>query len=145
MGCHGLIDPPGLVLENFDVTGKWRDVDGAAKQPIDPTSELTSGVVLRSPADLRRFLVKRQDQFPTTVTKRLMMYALNREIEYYDMPEVRQIVHNAAGKNYTFASIVTGIVTSDAFLRQGPEVRATKATTTAANSGSGATKQSQEK
>ena len=73
-----------------------------------------------------------------------MMYALNRELEYYDMPEVRQIVHNAAGKNYTFASIVTGIVTSDAFLRQGPEVRSTKVTT-AANASPGATKQVQEK
>jgi hypothetical protein len=143
MGCHGLIDPPGLVLENFDVTGKWRDVDATAKQRIDPTSELTSGVVLKSPADLRRYLTHRQDQFPTTVTKRLMMYALNRELEYYDMPEVRKIVHNAADQNYRFASIITGVVTSDAFLRQGPEVRSTKVTT-AATAGPGATKQGQE-
>ncbi len=119
--CHGVIDPPGLALENFDVTGRWRDVDPAAKAPIDPTSELTNGTVLHGPADLRRYLTRRPDQFPTTVTKRLMMYALNREIEYYDMPAVRQIVHNAAASNYTFASIVTGIVNSDAFRRQGPE------------------------
>jgi Protein of unknown function (DUF1592)/Protein of unknown function (DUF1588)/Protein of unknown function (DUF1585)/Protein of unknown function (DUF1587)/Protein of unknown function (DUF1595) len=142
--CHGLIDPPGLALENFDVTGRWREVDGAAKLPIDPTAELTSGIVLHGPADLRRYLTRRADQFPTTVTKRLMMYALNREIEYFDMPEVRQIVHKAAASHYTFASIVTGIVNSDAFLRQGPEVTAKKVTSTVAG-GPDATKQRQER
>jgi len=124
--CHGVIDPPGLVLENFDVTARWRNVDAAAKAPIDPTTELTSGVVLRGPADLRRFLTRRADQFPTTVTKRLMMYALNREVEYFDMPQVRQIVRNAAASNYSFGAIVTGIVNSDAFRRQGSETHAAK-------------------
>jgi mono/diheme cytochrome c family protein len=120
-GCHGLIDPPGLALENFDVTGRWRDVDVLAKERIDATAELSSGVVLKGPADLRRYLTSRPDQFPTTVTKRLMMYALNREIEYFDMPQVRQIVREAAASHYRFSDIVTGIVNSDAFRRQGPE------------------------
>lgn len=120
-GCHGVIDPPGLALENFDVTGRWRTFDTAAKAPIDATTELTSGVVLRGPADLRRHLTSRPDQFPTTVTKRLMMYALNREIEYFDMPQVREIVRAAAADNYSFAALVTGIVNSDAFRHQGPE------------------------
>ncbi len=103
------------------MTGRWREVDAAAKAPIDPTSELTSGTVLHGPADLRRYLTRRPDQFATTVTKRLMMYALNREVEYFDMPQVRKIVHEAAANNYTFASIVTGVVNSDAFRRQGAE------------------------
>jgi hypothetical protein len=124
-GCHGLIDPPGLALENFDVTGRWRDIDAAAKDPIDATVTLTGGTVLHGPADLRRFLNRRADQFPTTVTRRLMMYALNREIEYYDMPQVRQIVREAATKNYTLGAILTGIVNSDSFRRQAPEAQAT--------------------
>jgi mono/diheme cytochrome c family protein len=119
--CHGLIDPPGLALENFDVTARWRKIDAAANAPIDPTAKLSSGAVLSGPVDLRRYLTRRPDQFPTTVTKRLMMYALNREIEYFDMPQVRQVVRDAAASNYTFAAIVTGIVNSDAFRRQGPE------------------------
>ena len=119
--CHGLIDPPGLALENFDVTGRWRTVDAAAKAPIDATSELTNGTVLHSPADLRHYLTRRADQFPTTVTRRLMMYALNREIEYFDMPQVRKIVQDASASNYTFAALVTGVVNSEAFRRQGPE------------------------
>jgi hypothetical protein len=124
MGCHGVMDPYGLAMENFDVTGHWRVIDAAAKAPIDPTSELSSGIVLHGPADLRQYLTRRPEQFPTTVTKRLMMYALNRETEYYDMPQVRKIVRDAAGSNYTFAAIVTGIVNSDSFRRQGPEAPA---------------------
>jgi mono/diheme cytochrome c family protein len=133
-GCHGLIDPPGLALENFDVTGRWRDIDATAKDPIDATVTLTGGTVLHGPADLRRFLNQRADQLPTTVTRRLMMYALNREIEYYDMPQVRQIVREAATKNYTLGAIITGIVNSDSFRRQAPE---TQATTVASSKSSG--------
>ncbi len=117
--CHGLIDPLGLALENFDVTGRWRTIDPATKVPIDPTAELDSGIVLRNPSDLRRYLTRKPDQFPTAVTKRLMMYALNRELEYYDMPQVRKIVRDAAASNYTFASLITGVVNSDDFRRQG--------------------------
>src|SRR6202012_4136130 len=73
--CHGVIDPLGLALENFDNTGRWRDEDSVAKQPIDTTTTLTTGQVLHGPPDLRRYLNQRADQFPTTVTKRLMMYA----------------------------------------------------------------------
>jgi hypothetical protein len=122
-GCHGLIDPLGLALENFDVTGRWRDSDVEAKAPIDAKSELTSGAVIDGPKDLRRYLTSHPDQFPTTVTKRLMMYALNREVEYYDMPEVRQIVHAAAAGNYTIDDLIIGVVKSDAFRRQGADVR----------------------
>jgi hypothetical protein len=132
-GCHGVMDPYGLAMENFDVTGRWRDIDAAAKAPIDPTAELSSGTVLHGPADLRHYLTRRPEQFPTTMTKRLMMYALNREIEYYDMPQIRKIVRAAAANNYTFGALITGIVNSDSFRRQGPEAPSSKATTTVAS------------
>ena len=119
--CHGLIDPMGLALENFDVTGRWRKFDSVAHEPIDATTALTSGVILHGPADLRRSLTRRADQFPMTVARRLMMYALNRETEYFDMPQVRQVVRAAAKDNYTFTSLIKGVVLSDAFRRQGPE------------------------
>jgi Protein of unknown function (DUF1592)/Protein of unknown function (DUF1588)/Protein of unknown function (DUF1587)/Protein of unknown function (DUF1585)/Protein of unknown function (DUF1595) len=125
--CHGLIDPLGLALENFDLTGRWRTADPVTKVTIDPTAELSSGLVLRNPSDLRHYLTRAPDLFPTTVTKRLMMYALNRELEYYDMPQVRKIVHDAAASNYTAAALITGIVNSDAFRRQGPDVKPKKA------------------
>ena len=119
--CHGLIDPPGIALENFDNTGRWRTIDVAAKAPIETTTTLSSGIVLNGPVELRHYLTSRPDQFPTTVTRRLMMYALNREVEYYDMPQVRKIVGNAAASNYTFGALINGVVNSDAFRRQGPE------------------------
>jgi len=120
-GCHGIIDPPGLALENFDNIGRWREVDAAARVAIDSTTELSSGIKINGPVELRRYLMSHEDQFPTTVTTRLMMYALNREVEYFDMPLVREIVRNAKGSNYAFGSILKGIVNSDAFRRQGPE------------------------
>jgi hypothetical protein len=125
--CHGLIDPLGLALENFDVTGRWRTVDPVTKVAIDPTAELSSGIVLRDASDLRRYLTRRPEQFPTVVTKRLMMYALNRELEYYDMPQVRKIVDDAAAGNYTFAALVTGVANSDDFRRQGADVKSKSA------------------
>ncbi|MEO8315563.1 MAG: DUF1592 domain-containing protein [Pseudomonadota bacterium] len=129
--CHGLIDPPGIALENFDNTGRWRTIDAAAKAPIEAQTELSSGKVLDGPVELRHYLTSRPDQFPTTVTKRLMMYALNRDVEYFDMPQVRQIVRGAATDNYTLSALINGIVNSDAFRRQGPEAHE-KATLTVA-------------
>jgi mono/diheme cytochrome c family protein len=119
--CHGVIDPPGLALENFDNTGRWRDVDAAAKARIDASTVLTSGKTINGPVELRKHLTSQADQFPATVTARLMMYALNREVEHHDMPLVRQVVRDAAGSNYRFSALVTGIVNSDAFRRQGAE------------------------
>jgi mono/diheme cytochrome c family protein len=120
--CHGIIDPPGLALENFDNQGRWRDVDiEAGRSPIDPKTELSSGKKLNGPVDLRKHLTSHPDQLPTTLTKRLMMFALNREIEYFDMPAVRKIVSDAATKNYSFGAIITGVVNSDAFRLQAPE------------------------
>jgi hypothetical protein len=152
MACHGEIDPLGLALENFDNTGRWRDEDALAKQPIETTATLSSGQIIHGPADLRRYLNQRPDQFPTTVTKRLMMYGLNRELEYFDMPEVRQIVGGAAANHYRFADLITGIVNSDAFRRQGPEAPSkgaktppTKVASTVTSSGSDIAKPSQER
>jgi hypothetical protein len=145
--CHGLIDPLGLALENFDLTGRWRTVDPVTKVSIDPTAQLSSGMVLKNASDLRHYLTRKPDLFPTVVTKRLMMYALNRELEYYDMPQVRKIVNDAAASNYTTAALISGIVSSDAFRRQGPEApRKNMPDTKVASTGpSGTAKLAQEK
>jgi mono/diheme cytochrome c family protein len=121
MACHGIIDPPGLALENFTVTGLWRDVDEQANAPIDATTVLTSGLAINGPVQLRDFLLSRTDQLPMTITRKLMMYALNREVEYFDMPFVREIVRESASDDYTFTALVTNLVNSDVFRIQGPE------------------------
>ena len=116
--CHGVIDPYGLALENFTVTGQWRDVDWRADAPIDASTVLPDGRSIEGPAELRRALLRRPDQFVQALTEKLMMYALGRELEYHDMPQVRAIVRAAAEDDYRFSSIVAGIVSSDAFRMQ---------------------------
>jgi hypothetical protein len=117
--CHGVIDPYGLALENFTVTGRWRDYDDAADAPIDASTELPGGKKISGPVELRRTLLSRPDQFVQAMTQKLMMYALGRELEYFDMPAVRSVVHEASDQNYRFAAIVAGIVRSEAFRTQG--------------------------
>ena len=116
--CHGVIDPYGLPLENFTVTGQWRDSDWAADAAIDATSVLPGNVAIEGPSELRRMLLRRPDQFVQAFTEKLMIYALGRELEYHDMPQVRAIVRAAARDDYRLSAIVTGIVTSDAFRMQ---------------------------
>ena len=116
--CHGVIDPYGLALENFSVTGQWRDIDPVAEEPIDATTELSSGQVVNGPVELRQAVLRQPDQFVQALTAKLMMYALGRELEYFDMPQVRAVVRTAARDDYRFASVVTAIVNSDAFRMQ---------------------------
>jgi len=125
--CHGVIDPTGLALENFDAIGQFRTVDRQANNaPIDVSTVLPSGVPINGPLELRDQLVAHPATFVEALTEKLMMYAVNRELEYYDMPQIRAIVRGAAKDNYKLSAIVQGIVTSDAFRRQGPPADAPK-------------------
>ena len=119
--CHGVIDPTGLALENFDAIGVWRTVDGQAKTPIDVSTVLPNGVAINGVVELRAQLVDRPAAFVSAVTERLMMYAINRELEYFDMPQVRAIVRGAEKENYTLSSIILGIVNSESFRKQAAE------------------------
>jgi uncharacterized protein DUF1588/uncharacterized protein DUF1585 len=112
-GCHKLMDPIGLALENFDGIGRWRTADAGIR--IDPSSTLWDGTQVAGPAGLRQAILSRPEQFARTATEMLLTYALGRGLEYYDMPIVRAIVRDAARTNYRFSSLVTGIVTSAPF------------------------------
>jgi len=122
--CHGVIDPTGLALENFDAVGAWRTFDPQAKAPIDASTVLPNGVAINGVVELRAQLANRPDMFVNAVTERLMMYSVNRELEYFDMPQVRSIVRAAAKDNYKLSAIVLGIVNSDSFRKQAPEAAA---------------------
>ena len=113
--CHGVMDPLGFALENFDAVGAWRERDRFAGTPIDASGLLPDGTELKGPDDLRNALLRRPEQFVQTFTERLLTYALGRTVEYYDMPAVRQIVRQAARDDYRFSSLVWAIVESDAF------------------------------
>jgi hypothetical protein len=111
--CHRVIDPLGLALENFDVTGAWRLKDNGI--PVDASGTLYDGSTLNGPIDLRQALLKRRETFLRTFTESLMAYALGRRIEPYDMPTVRATVRDAAASNYRLSAFVLGIVRSPAF------------------------------
>jgi hypothetical protein len=113
--CHRVMDPLGFALENFDAVGEWRSMDRDAGTAIDASGELVDGTAVSGPADLRRALMRRPEQFVQTLTEKLMTYALGRSVEYYDMPVVRAIVRDAAREGYRFSSIVKGIVRSAPF------------------------------
>jgi hypothetical protein len=113
--CHGIMDPIGFSLENFDAVGRWRTVEMFAGTAIDPTGSLPDGTKLAGPGDLRAALLRNPEQFVQTLTEKLMTYGLGRRLEYYDMPTVRRILHTAAAEKYRFSSLVMGIVSSDAF------------------------------
>ena len=114
-GCHGILDPIGFSLENFDAVGRWREVEMFAGTAIDATGKMADGTALTGPVDLRNALLRNPEQFVQTLTEKLLMYALGRKLEYYDMPLVRSIVKSAAAEHYRFSSIVMGIVQSEAF------------------------------
>jgi hypothetical protein len=113
--CHGVMDPLGFALENFDAIGEWRDRDRYAGTAIDASGRLVDGTPIAGPVDLRAALNRRPEQFVQTLTEKLMTYALGRSVEYYDMPVIRQIVRDAARDDYRFGTIVTGIVNSAPF------------------------------
>jgi hypothetical protein len=111
--CHRVIDPLGLALENFDVTGAWRIRDNGV--PVDATGTLYDGSALNGPEALRQALLKRSDIVLRTFAENLMAYALGRRLEYYDQPTVRAIVREASANNQRFSAYVLGVVRSPAF------------------------------
>ena len=112
--CHAQMDQLGFALENFDAIGEWREVY-ASGLPIDASAELPDGTTFDGPTQLRAVLLSRSDDFVTTVTDRLLTYALGRGLEATDAPAVRQIKREAAGENYRFTALIQGIVASVPF------------------------------
>ncbi|MGE0042237.1 MAG: DUF1592 domain-containing protein [Vicinamibacterales bacterium] len=124
--CHRVIDPLGLTLENFDVTGQWRIKDNGV--PVDVAGTLYDGTRMEGPEGLRAAILAHKDAFLLSFTENLMTYALGRRVEYYDMPAVRAIIHGAAADGYRVSSFIRGVVASSAFrMSQAPPTETTVA------------------
>jgi len=111
--CHRFMDPIGLALDNFDVTGTWRVRENGA--PVDTRGEFYDGSSISSPAELSAALLKRPTPLVRTFTENLMAYALGRRVEYFDQPAVRAIARAAEANGFRMSSFILGVVTSDAF------------------------------
>jgi hypothetical protein len=116
--CHGVMDPLGLALENFNAVGQLRTHDPETLTPIDSSGLLPDGTPIGGPEDLRRALVARPDRFVQAFTENLLTYALGRSLDYRDMPTVRGIVRHAEADDYRFESIVGGVISSNAFRKR---------------------------
>jgi Protein of unknown function (DUF1585) len=111
--------------------GRWRDADNTpavtwvrseATAPIDASGVLPDGSKFNGPAELRQALLSDPSRFTTTITTKLMTYALGRGLEYYDMPAVRAIVHDASANNYRFQTLIMDVAESQPFqMRRSPE------------------------
>ena len=112
--CHAQMDPLGLALENFDAVGRWR-THGESNSPIDASGVLPNGIAFDGPAGLRQALLHDPALFATTVTEKLLTYALGRGLGYFDAPAIRAITRNAAKSDYSFSSLIVGIVNSAPF------------------------------
>jgi hypothetical protein len=117
--CHRFMDPLGLALDNFDVTGKWRIRENG--EPVDTRGQLWDGTPVESPADLRKALLEFPELLVRNFAENLMAYALGRRIESYDMPTIRSIARQAAAKDYRLSAFVHGVVNSAAFQMQKAE------------------------
>jgi hypothetical protein len=111
--CHQFMDPIGLALDNFDVTGKWRIRENGVG--LDTRGQLYDGTQLATAADLRAALLKRPEPLVRTFTENLMAYALGRHVEVYDKPTVRAIARQAQRDGYRLSSFILGVVRSEAF------------------------------
>jgi hypothetical protein len=131
--CHGILDPLGLALENFDAVGRWRDKDRMAGTAIDASGVLPDGTKIGGVDDLRKALAGDPNQFVQTMTIKLMTYALGRSIDYQDMPTVRGIVRENAKQDYRFKELIMDIVNSTPFqMRSDQAAAAAPSTKTAA-------------
>ena len=117
--CHQFMDPIGLALDNFGVSGKWRIRENG--MPLDTRGTFYDTTPVSSPAELQQVLLKRPEPLIRTFTANLMAYALGRRVEYYDQPRIRAIVREAEQQDYRISAFIRGVIESDAFQMSGPE------------------------
>lgn len=129
--CHRTIDPAGFPLENFDAVGQWRmhESNGA---PVDASGTLPGAGDLQSVKGLEDAVMARPELFATTLTEKLLTFALGRGVESYDGPAVRKIVRDAEKNDYRFSSIILGITKSVPFQMRSMERHETSAPRTVA-------------
>ena len=112
-GCHARMDPIGFALENFDALGRWRAEENG--RPLEVSSTLPDGTVVDGVEGVRQLVLRDPALFVEALTGKLLMYALSRNIQHFDQPAIRMIARDAAKQDYTFASLVLGVVNSVPF------------------------------
>jgi hypothetical protein len=112
--CHKVLDPIGFGLENYDAIGRWRTLDDSARK-IDATGELPGGLRFTTPAELKRIIADRKDDFCRNLTSKLLAYTLGRQLEGYDEIVVDQMTDSIKNDDYRMQTLVLSVVTSEPF------------------------------
>jgi mono/diheme cytochrome c family protein len=112
-GCHAKMDPIGFALENFDALGRWRAEENGRR--LEVSSALPDGTIVDGVEGVRQLVLRDPALFVEGMTSKLLMYALSRNVQHYDQPTIRAIAWESARENYTFASLVLGVVNSVPF------------------------------
>ena len=120
--CHAPMDPLGFALENFNAVGQWREIDNEANAPIESYGTLPNGTEFAGVAEFRGALLQEPwaGQYVTNLTSKMLTYAIGRGVEYYDKPAVRRIVREAQASDYSWSSIIRGVIASDPFRMRMP-------------------------
>ncbi len=124
--CHRLMDPIGLALDNYDVTGRWRIREQG--MPLDTRGTYYDGTPISMPADLTKVLLDRPTPLVRNFTANMLAYAMGRRVEYFDQPAIRDIAEMAETEDYRMSAFVLGVVNSDPFQKmRAPDTVGTEA------------------
>ncbi len=111
--CHRFMDPIGLALDSYDVTGRVRIRENGVA--LDTRGTFYDGTDVSTPSELIDVLMKRPVPLVRNFTDNLLAYALGRRVEYFDQPQIRAIVRAAEANGYRMSTFILGIVKSDPF------------------------------
>ncbi|MCB1086029.1 MAG: DUF1592 domain-containing protein [Verrucomicrobiae bacterium] len=116
--CHDRIDPIGFGLENYDAIGRWRENE--AGKPVDASGRFPDGREFSGPMELKSILKERREEIEENLLRRLLAFALGRELHYFDDPTVAELRNRWQGRDATARELILAVVTSEPFRRQAP-------------------------
>ncbi|MEM9643589.1 MAG: DUF1588 domain-containing protein, partial [Planctomycetota bacterium] len=112
--CHRVMDQLGFGLEDFDAVGRYRTMDG--QFPVDSSGELPGGRSFVGAVELSEVLGKsEQKAFAATVARRLLTFALGRELRPADRCVVEEIVSRGESEDFRFVDLIQDVVLSKPF------------------------------
>lgn len=111
--CHARVDPLGFALENYDAIGNWRE--GTPETPVDNVGRLAGFGELKGVDGVRRVLQARRPQFVRNFVEKMMVYALGRDLNYFDEPALQKVVEELQKADHRFSAAVVGVVRSVPF------------------------------
>ena len=116
-GCHSKLDPFGFALENFDITGRWRDKYDNGRE-VDSSGTLMRKHDFDGVVRFKELIVREDRRFAKAFTAHLLRFALSRELGPADSITINSIVDRSEQGDFTLRSLVREIAQSDVFVNR---------------------------